>query len=160
MIFICEVDLSFLFLLNQFKLNKMNNNLQTINRIYEAFGKGDIPSIIESLSENVQWEQWADNSAQKQNVPWLQARQGKEGAIEFFKSLSNLEILDFQVLSIMSNDQQVAVEFIIEANVPATGGHYRDEEMHLWTFDAQGKVSRLRHYTDTAKHIAAAKTKD
>lgn len=138
----------------------MNNNLQTINRIYEAFGKGDIPSIIESLSENVQWEQWADNSAQKQNVPWLQARQGKEGTIEFFKSLANLEILDFQVLSIMSNDQQVAVEFIIEANVPATGGHYRDEEMHLWTFDAQGKVSRLRHYTDTAKHIAAAKTKD
>jgi len=35
-------------------------------------------------------------------------------------------------------------------------GHYRDEEMHLWTFDANGKVIRLRHYTDTAKHIQAA----
>jgi uncharacterized protein len=130
----------------------MNNNLQTINRIYEAFGKGDIPTIIESLSENIQWEQWADNTAQKSNVPWMQFRQGKEGAVEFFKSLANLEIKDFQVLSIMSNDNQVAVEFILEANVPATDGHYRDEEIHLWTFDAQGKVIRLRHYTDTAKH--------
>jgi len=107
----------------------MNNNLQTINRIYEAFGKGDIPTIIDFLSENVQWEQWADNSAQKANVPWLLSRKGHEGAIDFFKSLANLEILDFQVLSIMSNDMQ-------------------------------GKVTRLRHYIDTAKHIAAAKTKN
>jgi hypothetical protein len=29
--------------------------------------------------------------------------------------------------------------------------------MHLWTFNDDGKVSRLRHYTDTAKHIAALK---
>ena len=57
----------------------------------------------------------------------------------------------------MGNGNQVAVEFIIEAVVPATGGHYRDEEMHLWTFDGQGKVIRLRYYTATAKHIAAAK---
>jgi ketosteroid isomerase-like protein len=56
----------------------------------------------------------------------------------------------------MGNENQVAVEFILEANVPATGGHYRDEEMHLWTFDANGKVIRLRHYVDTAKHMAAA----
>jgi uncharacterized protein len=35
------------------------------------------------------------------------------------------------------------------------GGHYRDEEIHLWTFDDAGKVVRLRHYVDTAKHIAA-----
>jgi ketosteroid isomerase-like protein len=27
--------------------------------------------------------------------------------------------------------------------------------MHLWTFNEDGKVRRLRHYTDTAKHIAA-----
>jgi ketosteroid isomerase-like protein len=57
----------------------------------------------------------------------------------------------------MSNENQVAVEFIIEADVPATGGHYRDEEIHLWTFDKEGKVIRLRHYADTAKHINAAK---
>jgi len=36
-----------------------------------------------------------------------------------------------------------------------SGGHYRDEEIHLWTFNDAGKITRLRHYTDTAKHIAA-----
>jgi ketosteroid isomerase-like protein len=43
---------------------------------------------------------------------------------------------------------------VIETDVPG-GGHYRDEEIHLWTFDDVGKVTGLRHYTDTAKHIAA-----
>jgi hypothetical protein len=51
---------------------------------------------------------------------------------------------------------QVAVSFVIEYDTPP-GGHLRDEEIHLWTFDADGKVSGLRHYTDTAKHIAAWK---
>jgi ketosteroid isomerase-like protein len=32
----------------------------------------------------------------------------------------------------------------------------RDEEIHLWTFNDAGQVVRLRHYTDTAKHMAAA----
>ncbi|MCV4754620.1 hypothetical protein OFC37_34675, partial [Escherichia coli] len=52
---------------------------------------------------------------------------------------------------------QVAAEVLIEFEVPATGGHVRDEEVHLWTFDGSGKVVRVRHYADTAKHIAAAK---
>ena len=49
---------------------------------------------------------------------------------------------------------------MLEADLPTLGGgHYRDEEMHLWTFNDKGKVSRLRHYTDTAKHIAASEGK-
>ncbi|HEY6975725.1 MAG TPA: nuclear transport factor 2 family protein [Chitinophagaceae bacterium] len=135
----------------------MNRNIATVNSIYQAFGKGDIPAIIDYLADNVQWEQWTDNSAQKAGVPWMQARRGKDGAFEFFRIVGELlSIKDFRVLSIMGNGNKVAAEFIIEADVPSTGGYYRDEEMHLWTFDEQGKVIRLRHYIDTAKHIAAS----
>src|SRR5688572_12134177 len=126
------------------------SNLAIIKSIYEAFGRGDIPAIIEFLADNVEWEQWADNSAQKAGVPWMQPRKGKDGVFEFFKIVGEFDIKDFQVLSIMGNGNKVAVEFMIDADVPATGGHFRDEEMHLWTFDEQGKVIRLRHYTDTA----------
>lgn len=134
----------------------MSNNLQTIQNLYEAFGKGDVPFIINCLADDVQWEQWAGNTAQDAGVPWMKARQGKEAVIGFFETLGQLVIKDFQVLSIMSNDNQVAAEFVIEAEIPATGGHYRDEEIHLWTFNEAGKITRLRHYLDTAKHIAAA----
>ncbi|HSJ69634.1 MAG TPA: nuclear transport factor 2 family protein [Anditalea sp.] len=135
------------------------NNLDTVNQIYNAFGKGDIQTILECLADNVKWEQWSDNSAQKAGVPWMQARQGKEGALEFFKIVSEFNVKDFQLLSIMGNETQVAVEIIFEANIPSTNGHYRDEEIHLWTFNDEGQVVRMRHYTDTHKHIAAATQK-
>lgn len=57
----------------------------------------------------------------------------------------------------MANETQVAVECVFEAYIPATGGQYRDEEIHLWTFNQKGKVVRMPHYSDTAKHIAASK---
>ncbi len=137
----------------------MRNNVETVNSIYDAFGKGDVPTIMNYLAEDVQWEQWADNSAQKAGVPWMQEQKGRQGATEFFKIVGGLDVKDFQVLSIMANETQVAVEFIFEAQVPSTGGHYRDEEIHLWTFNDEGKVIRLRHYADTAKLIAATNHK-
>lgn len=135
----------------------MSHYLTTATAIYEAFGRGDIPTILSHMAEEVQWEQWADNSAQQAGVAWMQARQGKAGVLEFFQVLGGMTIKEFQVLSIMAGGNQVAAEFVIEVEVPSTGGHYRDEEMHLWTFNDAGQVVRLRHYTDTAKHIAAAK---
>ncbi|MEZ4736317.1 MAG: nuclear transport factor 2 family protein [Caldilineaceae bacterium] len=134
----------------------MTNHLTTATAIYEAFGRGDIPTILSHMADDVQWEQWADNNAQRAGVPWMQARQGKAGVLEFFQVLGGMTIKEFQVLSMMVGGNQVAVEFVIEVDLPGTGGHYRDEELHLWTFNDAGQVVRLRHYTDTAKHIAAA----
>jgi ketosteroid isomerase-like protein len=104
----------------------------------------------------VAWEQWADNQAQQAGVPWLAERHGREGVAEFFGVVGTLKIAEFRVLSLMASDDQVAAEIVIDATTP-DGGHYRDEELHLWKFDADGKVKRVRHYTDTAKHMAAAR---
>jgi uncharacterized protein len=134
----------------------MSNHAATVKSIYEAFGQGNIPAILEHLSDQVQWEQWADNTTQRAGVPWMLPRTGKEGAQEFFREVANFRITDFQVLSLMSNENQVVAEILIEADVPAAGSHFRDEELHLWTFNEEGKVVRFRHYLDTAKHIAAA----
>jgi ketosteroid isomerase-like protein len=135
----------------------MNNNLAVIGAIYEAFGKGDIPTILGHLADDVHWEEWDDNSAQQAGVPWLQSRQGKAGALEFFQTMGrDLQVTEFRVLSLMAGGNQVAAEFVIACDVKGTGRHYRDEEIHLWTLNDNGKVARLRHYTDTAKHIAVA----
>ena len=42
----------------------------------------------------------------------------------------------------------VAAAFGRELGLPA-------EELHLWRFDDDHKIAALRHYVDTAKHIAA-----
>jgi ketosteroid isomerase-like protein len=132
------------------------SNLSTVGRIYEAFSKGDVPTILDLLADDVEWEAWDDNTAVAAGVPWMTPRHGRDDVVHFFETVGQMEIVDLQILNMMEGGNQVAVEFILEANLPAWGGgHYRDEEMHLWTFDDEGKVSRLRHYTDTAKHIAA-----
>jgi ketosteroid isomerase-like protein len=131
------------------------HNLAAVGRLYEAFGRADMPAILDELAEDVTFDQWADNHAQRAGVPWLAERQGHDGVMEFFGIVGTLDIRDFQVLSMMSGSDQVVAEIVIEASTPE-GGHYRDEELHLWSFDADGKIKRLRHYTDTAKHMAAA----
>ncbi len=130
-----------------------------VEELYSAFGRGDIPVILDLLAEDVRWETWADAFAQRAGVPWLQQRTGRDGAAEFFRVVGAFEIAEFAVLSIMADESQVAAEISIDAAVPG-GGRYRDEELHLWSFDSDGKISRMRHYVDTAKHIAAARGED
>jgi uncharacterized protein len=133
--------------------------LATVQSIYEAFGRGEIDAILDSLEEDVRWDDWGDSCAQRAGVPWLQARSGREQVKEFFALIGGWEVAEFSVRDLLASDGQVVAEIVIEAKLPG-GGHYRDEELHLWTFSQSGKVAALRHYVDTAKHIAAAGGED
>jgi ketosteroid isomerase-like protein len=129
-------------------------NLAAVKEIYDAFGRGDIPAILGRIAPGCRWESWENNRAQREEVPTLQPRTGPEGVAQFFAAVGELDIHDFQVLDILAGEQQVAVEVVIDYTTPA-GGHLRDEEVHLWALDDHQRVTRLRHYVDTAKHIAA-----
>jgi uncharacterized protein len=131
-------------------------NAGVVAGIYEAFGRGDISAILDHLADDVHWEAWADNQAQRAGVPWLRPRNGKQGVREFFEIVATFKISEFKVLSLMEGDHQVAAEILIDAEVPPPGGAFRDEELHLWSFDDRGKIVRMRHYVDTAKHTRAA----
>lgn len=129
--------------------------LHAVEAIYSAFGQGNVPAILDVLSPDVEWEAWSDNLAQHAGVPWLLPRRGHAGVAGFFELIGTWRIREFSVRSMMAGGQQVAVEFVLEAELP-NGRHLRDEEIHLWTFGPDGRVVRLRHYADTAKHIRAA----
>jgi ketosteroid isomerase-like protein len=86
-------------------------------------------------------------------------RSGHAGVMEFFAFVGQCEVLAFDVRDFLVSERQVVADVLIDIRLP-NGGRYRDEELHLWTFDDQGKIARLRHYVDTAKHIAAAGGQD
>ena len=133
----------------------MSNPGAMVAEIYAAFGRGDVPSILDRLADDVAWEHWAAWTPHAAGVPWLQPRTGRDGARAFFEIVGTWTILDFQVLDVMVGERQACAQVVIEVRLP-NGAAYRDEEMHLWTFDEAGLVSRFRHYVDTAKQIAAA----
>lgn len=133
----------------------MSNHAATVASIYEAFGRGDVEGVLARLDEEVRWEQWDDNHAQRAGVPWLCERRGREGVAEFFRVVGGLRMHEFRVLKMLAGEDSVAAEVIVDFTAPS-GVRLRDEELHLWIFGPDGKVARMRHYVDTAKHIAAA----
>ncbi len=135
----------------------MSSALETVQQIYAAFGRGDIPAILGVIDDDVKWEAWQNNTAQAAGVPWLKGGTGKSAVTAFFGVVGQMKFNDFCVLSMMSSDSQVAVEVVLDATLPS-GRRVRDEELHLWTMNSAGRVTRMRHYLDTAKHIAAAQT--
>ena len=135
------------------------DNATTVADIYAAFGRGDVPAILRVLADDVAWEDWPDNFAQRAGVPDMTARHGRADVGNFFALVGNWTVLDFAVVDVIGTGRQVAAEVRLSFAVPG-GGRFIDEEIHLWTFDADGLVTRLRHYTDTAKHIAAARGED
>lgn len=122
------------------------NNAQTVAQIYEAFSKGDVEGILEHVSDNVEWEYGTTPS----NIPWVQPRRGREGAAEFFASLADLEIHRFEPKAILDGGNVVVALFNLEATIKATGKRVVEEdEVHIWYFDEQGRVSRMRHRLET-----------
>lgn len=134
-------------------------NADTVAAIYDAFARGDLLTILDSLAESVAWERWRDNSAQRAGVAHLRERTGPAQVVEFFQIVGGWTTHTFEVLDIVGSGRQVVVEVVAEFSLPG-GGRYLDEELHLWTFDDAGRVTRLRHYVDTVKHIAAARGED
>jgi uncharacterized protein len=131
-----------------------DTNAATVAAIYTAFGRGDVPAILDTLADDVAWEQWADHSAQRVGVAHLLPRRGPAQVAEFFAVVGRWVPREFAVLDVIGTGDQVVAEIRAEFDLP-DGRRLADEELHLWTFDGRGRVTRFRHYCDTAKHIAA-----
>jgi ketosteroid isomerase-like protein len=128
------------------------SNIETIRELYAAFARGDMKAILARLSESVEWEYGPTST----NVPWLQRRNGREGAAEFFASLAEMELHKFQPKEFLEAPGVVVVPIDIDLTVKATGKRVTEEdEIHVWRFDEAGKITRYRHGVDTHLHQLA-----
>lgn len=131
-------------------------NVETVGAMYEAFGKGDIPSILERLADDVQWDMWEPtSSALDGTIPYLVPRKGPGEVAEFFATLADLEFHHFEPLTVAGAGDTVIAALRLEATVKATGKRIDDFEVHVWTFDDDGTVTAMRHVIDTLKHQQA-----
>jgi ketosteroid isomerase-like protein len=133
------------------------SNIPTVQAIYQCFGQGDVPGILAHVASDVAWDHWRDNSSQKAGVPWMRAGTGHEAAIGFFTALNEaMEFKAFDVQNLMEGGNQVAATVSIDVVSRASGEPSSDEEVHLFTFNDEGKVSAFRHYGDTVKQLQMA----
>lgn len=127
--------------------------LDTVRELYAAFGRGDLPTILSHLADDVVWEYGATSSP----VPWLQPRRGREAVTGFFACLAeNLEFQRFEPRALVADGPLVIALVDVAATVKPTGRTFTEEdEAHIWRFDAQGRVARFAHRCDTWQQAAA-----
>lgn len=121
--------------------------ITTVQRIYEAFGRGDIGFILDQLTDDVDWASCPDSDV----APWHGIHQGKAEVPHFFKTLGeNVEITEFTPLSFAANDTDVMVVTRWSATSPATGKSATMDIHHWWRF-RDGKIYLYRGTEDTAQ---------
>jgi uncharacterized protein len=135
----------------------IQTHTQSVNDMYDAFGRGDVDVILSYLSEQITWdvtdEPWTPHTA---NVPWLLPRHGHDEVAEFFAIVSAWNYERFEVLDMLVSDTQVGVDIRLTAELP-NGKRIDEEVIHLWTFGTDGQVVKLRRMLDTAANIDAAR---
>jgi uncharacterized protein len=132
------------------------SNLATVQEIYAAFGRGDIPAILDTLADDVCWDHLPDGGgAQRHDVPWLRERTGRDDVAGFFEALGALEFHVFAPTVILADDDTVVALIDEDVTVRATGERFRDAAAHVWSFGPDGRVIAFRHLTDTVKHVEA-----
>jgi hypothetical protein len=100
-------------------------NIEVVKGVYEAFGRGDVDAIMDTVTDDVDWASEPDSSL----APWHGVHRGKREVQQFFAALaSTIEVAEFTQLAFAANDTDVMVVSRFALSVPSTG---KSGTMHL-----------------------------
>jgi ketosteroid isomerase-like protein len=128
----------------------MSDLINKIKAIYAAFGRGDIATILASLTDDVSWEFEAPAE-----LSWSGIRRTPQEAAGFFAGIAaehvnpNLEMSEF----FASNDS-VAAFGRYQATVKATGIRVDTPVAHYFRF-RDGKIARYINIINSAAFLEA-----
>ena len=129
------------------------DNLATIRAIYEAFGTGDVATILDAVADDVDWAVDAEPVA-----PWYGQRNGKDGVASFFADIASAtEVQDFAVEGMAASDNEVFAFLRFGVRMKATGREASFHLHHYFRFGGDGKVEYYRGSEDSAQ-VARALT--
>jgi ketosteroid isomerase-like protein len=125
---------------------------ETIQALYAAFQRGDVPAILACVTDDVDWN---NDRVASRDVPWNGDFSGKDKLPRFFQVLAeNLDFRVFDTQAFIEAGDRVVVLLRIESVVRKTGRPLGNDAVHVWTF-AGDKVKSYRHYNDTAAEVEA-----
>ena len=121
--------------------------IDTVTTIYEAFGRGDVATILDQVADDVDW---ASESFSAKAAPWHGIHKGRGEVPGFFQGIAeSVEVTEFTVLSMAANETDVFATIRFGMRSTATG-ITGSMELHHWFQFEDGKVARYRGTEDTA----------
>jgi ketosteroid isomerase-like protein len=116
-----------------------------VQRIYEAFGQGDVDTILGLVHDDVDWASCPGSTV----APWHGVIRGKAALPRFFQALGTVQVTRFEPLSFAESDHEVLCVIRFGVRVPSTGKSGEMEIHHRWVL-RDGKVALYRGTEDTA----------
>ena len=125
-------------------------NGQVVQQMYAAFGRSDIPALLNGFADDVDW--WVAGPA---DIPICGSRHGLEQVAQFFKALDEtLDTQQFKPQEFFAQGEVVVVLGHERHRVKSTGRIHEGDWVQVFTL-REGKVVRYREYLDTAALVAA-----
>ncbi len=127
----------------------MSNNVQTVRDAYDAFGRGDLPTVLGLMDPNIEWSEAEGNPYQPSGKAW----KGPDAIVEnlFVKILE-----DFDGTFVIHPEEfydagdTVVVEGRYTGTAKASGKVLDAQVCHVFKI-RDGKVTSFQQFVDTAQ---------
>lgn len=124
------------------------NNADRLATLYDAFGRGDLPTVLGSMHPEIHWREAESNPYDPAGKGWV----GPDAVVNNLFAKLATEWDGFTVTPGNFHDagDTVAVQGRYTGTYKATGKTMDAQFCHVWTF-ADGKISKFQQYTDTGQ---------
>jgi uncharacterized protein len=122
-----------------------HENVPVIQGLYEAFGKGDVPTVLGRMDPSIEWNE-AENFIYADRNPYV----GPEAVLEgvFSRLGSDWESFTVTPEEWLDAGERIVVLGTYSGTYKSTGKHVRAQFAHIWSM-REGRVVRFQQYTDT-----------
>ena len=121
------------------------DNAALIKKMYDAFGRGDIQTILDNLAPNVEWVTEGPSI-----IPYAQKYTGVDSVRGFFQALATTqENHNLTAGEFIAQGDKVATTGRYSAIVKETGKRFDTAVAHIFTIQ-NGKVTRFLDFFDTS----------
>ena len=126
-----------------------HDNIALVRSLYEAFGKGDVPTVLAGFDENIEWNE-------PEGLPYGGQYHGPEAVAENVFGPVTSDFPDFDVTpeEILADGDRVVVLTTHTGTAKESGNKLSMPAAHVWTV-RDGKVTYFRLLADSAAMNAA-----
>jgi uncharacterized protein len=124
-------------------------NIDMVRRGYDAFGRGDLDTLMSLFDDNIEWI-----SSGPDTLPTAGTRRGRSEVAGYCKAVDEVfEIQRFEPKHFIAQGDRVIVLGSETSRIKATGKVLDGEWAHAFTL-RNGKVVAFQEYLDTAATVA------
>jgi uncharacterized protein len=127
-------------------------NVETVRGLYEAFGNGDIPTVLASMDPKIEWRESEGNPYSMEGNAWI----GPDQVLEqlFMKLGTEWDGFTVHPKEFYDAGDTVIVEGRYTGTFKATGKSMDAQLCHILKL-RDGKITSFQQFMDTAQWQAA-----